>query len=257
MRFGWILSPAAHAGLIAGVLAWPSLFAPPLPELSPDSAIVPVDVVTFADKSNVKAVGAVAPKSEEPPQPEPEGAPQPKEEAAAPEPEALAEADAPPVKKPEKKAEKPKRDKLDFDQLALLLDRSAPDAGQRRPQSSPDAAPGDTPRQAFGGQEALTVSERDALRAQLRECWRSPVDMPNPERLIVRVRIELNRDGSLARQPQPVSPANPASADPPLRVAAENALRAVRVCAPFTLPPEKYERWREIIFTFDPREMVQ
>jgi hypothetical protein len=32
-------------------------------------------------------------------------------------------------------------------------------------------------------------------------------------------------------------------------------VRAVRRCAPYNLPAEKYDSWREINVTFDPREM--
>ena len=39
------------------------------------------------------------------------------------------------------------------------------------------------------------------------------------------------------------------------QVAAESALRAVQRCAPFNLPVEKYDSWKEIIMTIDPREM--
>ena len=38
--------------------------------------------------------------------------------------------------------------------------------------------------------------------------------------------------------------------------AAESALRAVRGCQPFHLPPESYEGWRDIEWVFDPRQML-
>ena len=40
------------------------------------------------------------------------------------------------------------------------------------------------------------------------------------------------------------------------RLSAESAVRAVRRCAPYNLPPEKYDSWREILMTFDPREIL-
>ena len=37
--------------------------------------------------------------------------------------------------------------------------------------------------------------------------------------------------------------------------APESALRAVRQCAPYNLPAEKYDAWKQVKVTFDPREM--
>ena len=33
-------------------------------------------------------------------------------------------------------------------------------------------------------------------------------------------------------------------------------MRAVRECAPFHLPPERYNVWRVIIWEFDPTQML-
>ena len=42
------------------------------------------------------------------------------------------------------------------------------------------------------------------------------------------------------------------------RAAAESAMRAVQndKCSPLKLPPDKYDRWKEITLTFDPSKMV-
>ena len=47
------------------------------------------------------------------------------------------------------------------------------------------------------------------------------------------------------------------TADPFFRSAAESALRAVlnRRCQPFKLPPEKYDIWKLMILSFNPKEM--
>ncbi len=37
--------------------------------------------------------------------------------------------------------------------------------------------------------------------------------------------------------------------------AAESAVRALRRCAPYFLPPEHYDSWREIVVKFDAVEM--
>jgi hypothetical protein len=39
---------------------------------------------------------------------------------------------------------------------------------------------------------------------------------------------------------------------------AESALRALRNprCSPLALPPEKYQQWQEMIFNFNPKDML-
>jgi hypothetical protein len=67
------------------------------------------------------------------------------------------------------------------------------------------------------------------------------------------VTINLNPDGSLAGPPRIVG----GGADPLSQIAAESAVRAVQICAPFDiLPPEKYQVWRVINFIFDPSHML-
>lgn len=241
---GWLFSLIAHLAFVfAGYFIWPHVTK----TLSEDSAVVPVDIVTFADQSNVTPLSA--PDALPAPIPTEQGAPMEATEAVPP-PEAVTETLAKP-KPPEKT--KPQQ-QFSLDQLSLLIDRSKKKAGNNPNPTAPAAAPGEKPRQGFGAQNGLTATERDALRAQLSRCWRAPVDMPDPARLIVRVRISLSRDGSLLTQPQLVSGVAPG--DTTMRVAADNALRAVRMCAPFELPAATYDRWRDVIFTFDPREMI-
>jgi hypothetical protein len=121
-----------------------------------------------------------------------------------------------------------------------------------------DAAPArsDRTRAAAGLGAALTASDADALRAQINACWRRPANAADADRLVVQVRIDLAPDGALAEEPRLVRPSGLAGADPALRVAAENAMRAVRQCAPFELPAARYESWRAVLFTFDPRQMA-
>jgi hypothetical protein len=65
------------------------------------------------------------------------------------------------------------------------------------------------------------------------------------------VKMFLNQDGSLSQSPEIVEAGSTEFA----RSAAESAIRAVRRCAPYSLPAEKYDTWQQIIVTFDPREM--
>lgn len=133
---------------------------------------------------------------------------------------------------------------------------------QERPPPRPvpqDADTADSPnevRRALGAGRDNTASLKDALNSYLRNCWRAPVDMPNPEELVVRVRIRLNRDGTLAATPQVLDGALE-SGNPFLRAAAVNARTAVFECEPYGfLPIDRYEEWREIDLNFDPTLMI-
>jgi hypothetical protein len=86
----------------------------------------------------------------------------------------------------------------------------------------------------------------------LRDCWDVPVGVRDARDLVVTVRIQFKKDGSLTSDPTVVN----RSSQPVFQVASESAVRAIRKCAPFSfLPPAKYEAWRDVEVNFDPREM--
>ncbi|HSG96259.1 MAG TPA: cell envelope biogenesis protein TolA [Afifellaceae bacterium] len=160
----------------------------------------------------------------------------------------------PPVKPVTTAAKKPDGPSFNPDEIAALLNKQDP-AGGGDP--SPAAAP-----QTFGADEggidaAMTQSEQDAmigaLRNRLAQCWNPPRGVREAGSLRVTIGIGLLPDGSLAGDPRIVD----AGFDPLSQIAAESALRAVQICAPYDmLPPEMYSAWRDIEFIFDPREML-
>jgi hypothetical protein len=104
---------------------------------------------------------------------------------------------------------------------------------------------------------ALAEHTRAILQAQMRRCWRTPSDLPIPDRLIVTLQFELNEDGTLRGEPRVIHPRT-YEADALYRTAVERALRAVRDCAPFPFPEDPilrdhYEAWREVEMRFSPR----
>lgn len=134
--------------------------------------------------------------------------------------------------------------------IAALLDKRDPAAA-----AAPDAsqAPQTLGIDDGSNRAAMTVSEIDALKASLHRCWSPPRGVREAGALQVTVGIDLNPDGSLAGHPRVLTSAY----DTLTQIAAESAVRAVYSCAPFNmLPPEKYALWRNIEFTFDPREML-
>ena len=143
--------------------------------------------------------------------------------------------------------------RFDVDSVLALLDKRAP-----KPQPPVNAKPAEETVKGLGAQDAFTMDLKDVLLAQMRECWNVPVGAPNPEQLIVQVRVFLAPDGRLAQPPLLEAASRVAAgANPYMRTAAEAALRAVNVCSPYKrLPPDKYDAWREIVMTFDPSKMI-
>jgi outer membrane biosynthesis protein TonB len=144
----------------------------------------------------------------------------------------------------------------EFDLSAASAAASGADSGGRRsPELASRGSAGRVGR--AGGGAALTGDLEAALRAQLKECWAEPADLSNPASLIVDVSIELGIDGRLRGAPVLVRPTSRAGASNSLNVAIDNALRAVNQCAPFTLPPDRHDQWRQVRFSFDPRRMAR
>ena len=103
----------------------------------------------------------------------------------------------------------------------------------------------------------LSLSEEDALKAQIFGCWSIPLGLPYNENLLVRIKLLLNPDGTVlqseildhARMNRPGQGF--------YKVLAESALRAVKLCQPLRVPTTGYERWKELQLNFDAREMLE
>ena len=88
------------------------------------------------------------------------------------------------------------------------------------------------------------------------QCWNPPSGALDAGSLKVRVKFYLTQEGKLARPPVADDYVRMAGS---MKVAADSALRAVRMCAPYSdlkLPQEMYDQWREVILNFDPSGMI-
>lgn len=102
------------------------------------------------------------------------------------------------------------------------------------------------------GQAArLTQSEQAALAAQMRKCWNPPLAALSEPGLTSRLLVELNRDGTVARAVSVID----RDASALEQTMGRAAQRAVRRCAPYKLSAEKYDDWRQVDVTFDPRDL--
>ena len=140
-----------------------------------------------------------------------------------------------PVRKPE----------FNSDKIAALLNKTpeAAAGGDRGPVSK---------GRADGRDATMTISEIDALRARISQCWSPPVAGLGAGSISVRLRMKLKRDGTLATAPTLVS----THSSPVFRAAADSAIRAVWQCQPYVLPAAKYALWQDMILNFDPKEMI-
>jgi len=102
----------------------------------------------------------------------------------------------------------------------------------------------------------LTLSEEDALKAQIFGCWSIPLGLPYNENLLVKIKLELKPDGTISkieildhdRMNQPGQGF--------YKVLVESVLRAIKLCEPLKVPVGGYERWKELYLNFDAREML-
>ena len=103
----------------------------------------------------------------------------------------------------------------------------------------------------------LSLSEEDALKAQIFGCWSIPLGLPYNENLLVRIKLLLNPDGTILQS----EILDHARMNKPgqgfYKVLAESALRAIKLCQPLRVPTTGYERWKELQLNFDAREMLE
>lgn len=159
----------------------------------------------------------------------------------------------------QKKKDAAKKKQQQADRLAALLDKDPTRQGATNYATdpmNPTDYTGPTAGAQMGNAPVLSVREQDILRAQisaqLRSCWKLPGGGGGIETTVVTLRWRLRQDGSLDGNPV----VEGGRSDMVYQIAAEAAIRAVRTCAPFNLPPDKYWAWRALTWDFDPREMM-
>jgi len=171
---------------------------------------------------------------------------EPKKTEPKPEPPKQAEAPTP-VKKPPPPKPQPR---FDPTKVAALLDKRDP---RRQSITGQEIHTEQSLGSPMGTAATLSQNEIDALRAQIQRCWNPPVGLADAKDLVIEIRVMLNRDGSLSRDPQLLN----RGSNPLFQIAAESALRAIRTCQPYRLPIAKYEAWKDVEFAFDPKDMFR
>ncbi len=103
--------------------------------------------------------------------------------------------------------------------------------------------------QARGAMNAGTCA--DLVQSRIEQNWDLPIGALSAETTIVRLRIELNRDGTLLRPPTVMD----ASMSPSYQAMADAAVRAAIRGQPYLVAPQQYERCRDMVLRFNPRDM--
>ena len=146
-----------------------------------------------------------------------------------------------------------KKELFDPDNIAALIDKSKVESAevvQKNNKLTQDQA------KNFEN-TGLSLSEEDALKAQIFGCWSIPLGLPYNENLLVRIKLQLKPDGTVIKS----EILDHARMNKPgqgfYKVLAESALRAVKLCQPLRVPSTGYERWKELQLNFDAREMLE
>ncbi len=146
-----------------------------------------------------------------------------------------------------------KKELFDPNQIAALIDKSKEDTATTLNKSKKLTQ--SSVKNSFAS--ALTLSQEDALKAQIFGCWSLPLGLPYTEDLMVRIKLRLKPDGTVLRS----EILDHARMNTPgqgfYKVLAESALRAIRICQPLRVPPTGYEKWKDLQLNFDANEMLK
>ena len=146
-----------------------------------------------------------------------------------------------------------KKELFDPNNIAALIDKSKVETAEELNKTDKITQDQQKNLEDFG----LSLSEEDALKAQIFGCWSIPLGLPYNENLLVRIKLQLEPDGTVTKS----EILDHARMNKPgqgfYKVLAESALRAIKLCQPLRVPSTGYERWKELQLNFDAREMLE
>ena len=269
MKNGAVFSALLHvAVIVAAVLGLPSLWTDePLivhaitvemvtlaketaaPEIDPEPAPAKPEPEPEPPKETKTPPPPPPVVADVPPPPIPEKAPEPKPEPkpkkkVEKKPDATKPPQNLPKMKPKMKVRKKKEPKdLNFDSVLQSVAETEP-AKQAAPQTAT----------AIGTK--LTISELDAIKYQIGQCWNIPAGARDAENLIIELSVDMNPNATV-RQVRLIDSGGLYNSDSFYRAAADSAMRAVLNprCSPLKLPLDKYKTWSTFTFNFNPKDM--
>ena len=146
-----------------------------------------------------------------------------------------------------------KKELFDPNNIAALIDKSKVETAETTKKTAKITQNQEKNLENLG----LSLSEEDALKAQIFGCWSIPLGLPYNKNLLVRIKLQLKPDGTIIKS-EILDHARMNRPGPGFyKVLAESALRAVKLCQPLRVPTTGYERWKELQLNFDAREMLE
>ena len=146
-----------------------------------------------------------------------------------------------------------KKEIIDTNQIAALIDKAKEVEATEKVKK--DSITQSSRKNSFAS--GLTLSQEDALRAQIFGCWSVPLGLPYDENLLVRIKLQLKKDGTIMKSEILDHQRMNRPDQKFYKVLAESALRAVRLCQPLKVPPTGYDKWKDLQLNFNPTEMLK
>ncbi len=253
--------------ILVATLSLPFLLKKPI-ELPP---IISVELIQITDQTNIpfapKAKKIIEKVKKEQEKLVSEQAPPKKVKKEKPDAIPLPDQKSEKIKKIEEKKQNPEKideeikqvsefekdEMFDPNTIAALIDKSKEELAETTKKLD-KVTQSDDPSMNLSG---LTLTEEDALKAQIFGCWSIPLGLPYNENLLVRIKLKLKPDGSVVK----TEILDHARMNKPgqgfYKVLAESALRAIQLCQPLRVPTTGYERWKDLQLNFDAREMLE
>ena len=102
----------------------------------------------------------------------------------------------------------------------------------------------------------ITKDEFAVVRQQIKECWKVPAGIKDAGNLVTKIKISLKDDGTVISTK--IHDTSISLNNPSMQIMAESAERAINSpkCNKLKLPKAKYDQWKKIIITFDPKTML-
>ena len=145
-----------------------------------------------------------------------------------------------------------KKEVIDLNEIAALIDKKKENLAETKQEADKISQSDDNTMDY----SKLTLSEEDALKAQIFTCWSVPIGLPFSEDLLVRVKLQLKPDGTIEKLEMLDHVKMNTPGKEKFRTLADSVRRAIQLCNPLKVPTSGYERWKNMILNFDARDML-
>ena len=122
-----------------------------------------------------------------------------------------------------------------------------------------DSEIAEKPKKKKPKQTPQEIERLKKLEAQIYGCWSIPLGLPLDEDLVVKIKLELNQDGTILRSEisdHGKNRLNYEAGQGFYSVLVESLLRAIRLCQPLIVPTIGYERSIDLQLNFDAKNKL-